>query len=238
MFDLSDKVFIITGAAGGLGRDVAQAFHAAGARLALVDHNEERIQALIADLGGTDQNSLAVMADLTDEDSVNQMAARAVEHFGHIDGLVNIAGGYRAGTPLHETPVDTWDFLMNLNARTVFLACRAVIPHLLSNGYGKIVSVSARIGLAGEAKAGPYSVSKSAVIRLTESMAAELQGTGINVNCVLPRIIDTPANRSAMPKADHDKWPKPEELANVLLFLCSDLSAVVHGAAIPVYGAR
>ena len=238
MFDFSGKVVLITGAAGALGSAVARAFGDAGASLALVDNREGRLATLFADVKTPAETHFINGINLTDEASVQKMADDALAHFGQIDALVNVAGGYRAGTPVHETPLDTWDFLLNLNARSVFLASRALIPHMLARGYGKIASVSAKVGLNGDKNAGAYSVSKSAILRLTESMAAELQGTGINVNCILPRIIDTPANRRAMPNADYGKWVTTQELANVLMFLCADVSSAVHGAAIPVYGAR
>jgi NAD(P)-dependent dehydrogenase (short-subunit alcohol dehydrogenase family) len=126
--------------------------------------------------------------------------------------------------------------MLNLNARTVFIASSAVIPAMLAQGRGKIISVSSRAALKGGGKSAAYSVSKSAVLRLTESMSAELKGSGINVNCVLPGTIDTPQNREAMPKADTSRWVKPEALADVILFLASDAARAVHGVAVPVYG--
>jgi NAD(P)-dependent dehydrogenase (short-subunit alcohol dehydrogenase family) len=164
------------------------------------------------------------------------MAGEVHRHFGHIDILANIAGGFTMGTPVHETPVETWDFMLNLNARTAFLTSRSVVPFMLAQGHGKIVNVAARAALEGKAKMAPYVISKSAVIRLTESMAAELKEAGINVNCVLPGTLDTPQNRRDMPKADHSRWVPPVALADVILFLASDAARAVHGAAVPVYG--
>ena len=164
------------------------------------------------------------------------MAHQAVARFGRIDVLVNTVGGFRAGTPVHETPLETWDFMFQLNARTAFLASRAVIPHMLQQGQGKLIHVAARAALTGAAKMAAYSVAKSAVVRLTESMAAELRRANIHVNCVLPGTIDTPQNRAAMPAADHSRWVKPEAIADVILFLASDAARAIHGAAIPVYG--
>lgn len=177
-----------------------------------------------------------VTADLTDEQAVADCVAEIVARYGRIDILINVAGGFKMGTPVHETPLQTWEFMLNLNARTVFLMSRAVIPHLLAQEKGKIVSVAARAGLEGAANMAPYVVSKSAVIRLTESMAAELKDHNINVNCILPGTIDTPQNREAMPKANFDKWVAPAALADVILFLASDAARAVQGAAVPVYG--
>jgi NAD(P)-dependent dehydrogenase (short-subunit alcohol dehydrogenase family) len=125
---------------------------------------------------------------------------------------------------------------MNLNAKSVFLVCRAVIPHMITQGSGKIVSVAAKSGLQGAAGTSIYNASKSVIIRLTESMSAELKDKGINVNCVLPTIIDNPANREQMPKADFAKWVSPEQMADVLIYLASEAASALHGAAVPVYG--
>ena len=236
MFDLTDRVVIVTGAAGSLGNAVARAFRAAGARLVLVDRDLDRLTSLFQDLAGSDGCCLAAPVDLTDEVAVKAMVDETLNRFGRIDVLVNVAGGYRGGTLVHETPLATWDFLLSLNARTVYIASSAVIPAMLRQGSGKIVNVAARAALQGAAKMGAYSASKSAVMRLTEAMAAELKNDGINVNCVLPGTIDTPDNRAAMPKADTSRWVQPEALADVILFLASDAAHAVHGAAIPVYG--
>jgi len=236
MFDFSDRVVIVTGAAGNLGQAVARAFQVAGAKLVLVDRAPDRLPRLFPDLANSPDHLLAAAVDLADAESVKTMVAWTLDRFGRIDVLVNAAGGYQAGTPVHQTPLETWDFMLNLNARTMLIACSAVIPTMLQQGAGKIVNVAARAALAGGAKQGAYSVSKSAVLRLTESMAAELKTSGINVNCVLPSAIDTPQNRESMPKADTSRWVRPEALADVILFLASDAARAVHGAAIPVYG--
>jgi NAD(P)-dependent dehydrogenase (short-subunit alcohol dehydrogenase family) len=174
--------------------------------------------------------------DLTEAEAVAAMAAEVHARFGRIDILANIAGGFTMGPPVHETPLASWDFMLNLNARTTFLTSRAIVPYMLAQGYGKVVNVAARAALEGKARMAPYVISKSAVIRLTESMAAELRDAGINVNCVLPGTIDTPQNRRDMPNADHSRWVPPAALADVILFLASDAARAIHGAAVPVYG--
>ncbi len=235
MADLQDKVVLITGAAGNLGRAVAHRFWAAGAQLALVDR---RMGSLEEQFGAWAKGKRCLLAevDLMAETAVANLIGTTLNHFGRIDVLVNVAGGFTMGPPLHETETDTWEFMLNLNARSVFFMSRAAIPHMLNQGSGKIVSVAARAGLEGKAKMAPYVVSKSAVIRLTESMAAELKDAGITVNCILPGTIDTPQNRADMPKADFSKWVAPEALADVIVFLASDAARAVTGAAIPVYG--
>ncbi len=236
MIDMTEKVVVITGAAGNLGRAVAEAFHAEGARLALVDRQRELVQGVFgADIPESD-HCLYAAANLMDEASVGETIQQIGEYFGRIDALINIAGGFTMGPPLHETPLETWQFMIDLNARTVFLTCRAAIPMFLAQRSGKIINVGARPGLVGAANMGPYSASKSAVIRLTESMSAELKASGINVNCILPGTIDTPRNREDMPDADFEAWVTPEALADVVLFLASEQARAIHGASIPVYG--
>ena len=236
MFDFADRVAVVTGAAGNLGSAVARAFQAAGATLVLVDHEPNRLPNLFPELDGSPGHLLANSVDLTDEDSVKGMTEEALGRFGRVDVLVNTAGGWRGGKPIHETPLDTLDFLLNLNTRSVFIASRAVLPSMLDRGSGKIINVAARAALGAAARNGAYSASKSAVVRLTETMAAELKHEGINVNCVLPGTIDTPQNRQAMPKADHGRWVPPQAIAGVILFLASDGAWPVSGAAVPVYG--
>jgi NAD(P)-dependent dehydrogenase (short-subunit alcohol dehydrogenase family) len=140
------------------------------------------------------------------------------------------------GDPVHATPDKTWNFLLDLNARTLLHMTRAVVPHMIAAKRGKIVNVGAFAAQKGAAQMGAYIASKSAVIRLTESMAAELREQNINVNCVLPTIIDTPENRASMPKADPARWVAPQELARVIAFLASDDARAIHGAALPVTG--
>ena len=236
MLDFSNRVVIVAGAAGNLGSAVAAAFHASGAHLVLVDRKPDRLAGLFPELYNSPDHMFAAPVDLTDEDAAQTIVAEALERFGRIDVLVNAVGGWRGGKPVHETSLDMLDFLFNLNTRTVFIASRAVIPSMLDRGSGKIVNVAARAGLKGTARNGAYSASKSAVVRLTEAMAAELKNEGINVNCVLPGTIDTPDNRQSMPKADHSRWVPPEAIADVILFLASDAALAVNGAAVPVYG--
>ncbi len=236
MFDFTNRVVVITGAAGNLGVTTANAFQTAGARLVLVDRSPDRLQKLFPALADSPQHFLAHSVDLNDAPSVEKMATEAIARFGKIDVLVNTAGGYKAGKPLHETSLEDWEFLMNLNARSVLISCRSVIPNMLTQQVGKIVNVASRAALAGEANAAAYSVSKTAVVRLTESMAAELKDKNINVNCVMPGMIDTPQNRQAMPDANHSKWVTPEALTDVILFLASDAARAIHGAAVPVFG--
>jgi NAD(P)-dependent dehydrogenase (short-subunit alcohol dehydrogenase family) len=233
-YDYSNRVVVITGAAGNLGSAVARAFNTAGAKLALVDRMAGRLREIFPDLAGPLDCFFTPHTDITDPAAVDAMVEATQRHFGRIDILVNTAGGFRAGRPLHKTPLSDWDLMIDLNARSVFITCQAVIPHMLSQGYGRIINIASRAALSGEAFQSAYSASKAAVVRLTESMAAELKETGINVNCVMPGIIDTPQNRAAMPSADFSKWVAPEAVADVILFLASDGARAIHGASLPV----
>ena len=215
---------VITGAAGNLGRVVAAAFAARGDELVLLDLKRGPLQ------DGAGQRFIAV--DLLDPESVQA----AVEQCNRIDVLCNIAGGFRMGASVHETSEKDWSFMMDINARTVLNMSRAVVPVMLKAGRGKIVNIGAFAAQKGAAQMGAYVAAKSAVIRLTETMAAELRDKNINVNCVLPSIIDTPENRAAMPKADPARWVAPQDLANVIVFLASDAARAIHGAALPVTG--
>jgi NAD(P)-dependent dehydrogenase (short-subunit alcohol dehydrogenase family) len=230
---LEGKIALITGAAGNLGRAAAAAFASAGSNLVLLGHDEKGLRAAF---GGENERRSFAIADVTDAESTARAVQRALERFGRIDVLCNIAGGFEMGKPVHETSDETWEHMLDLNARSVLNTARAVVPAMLAARYGKIVNVSATAALAGKANMGAYAAAKSAVTRLTESMSAELRDKGINVNCVLPSIIDTPQNRAAMPKADPARWVAPQALAEVLLFLASDKSSAIHGAAIPVIG--
>lgn len=228
-----DRTVLVTGAAGNLGRAVAQAFAAQGARLVLVDLRRE---ALVRTFGEEGPRSAFVAADLLDAAQAGAAAKAAIERFGRIDVLCNLAGGFRMGEAVHETSAANWDFLFGLNTRTLLHMAQAVVPRMLEAGGGKIVNVGAFAAQKGVAQMGAYVASKSAVIRLTESMAAELRERNINVNCVLPTIIDTPENRAAMPDADPARWVAPQDLASAIVFLASDAARAIHGAALPVTG--
>jgi len=235
MFDFSGKVVIVTGSSGNLGRAVAHAFLTSGARAALFDRLKGEPAELFPDLSLSEAEALPVEVDLTDSAAVATQVAAVVSHFGRLDILVNTAGGYR-GHALTDTSPEEWDFLMNLNARTVFNTCRAALPYLVDQGAGKIINIAARAALAGKANMAVYTAAKSAVVRLTEGIAEEVKGRGVNVNCILPGTLDTPQNRQARPDEDHSRWVTPEDLAEVILFLASDAARAIHGAAIPVYG--
>ncbi|MDE2209050.1 MAG: SDR family NAD(P)-dependent oxidoreductase [Betaproteobacteria bacterium] len=231
--DFANRTVVVTGAAGHLGRAVAAAFAERGANLALIARRKEQL----AETFGTDgPTTLLLVADLLQRDDLARAVATTVERFGGIDVLCNITGAFRMGEPVHELPDATLDFLFDANVRTLVNAAHAVVPVMRAGNGGRIVNVAAFAARKGAALMGAYSAAKSSVVRLTEAMDAELREHRINVNCVLPTIIDTPDNRAAMPRADPAKWVAPQDLANVIAFLASDDARAVHGAALPVTG--
>lgn len=230
--DSAARTVFITGAAGHLGRAVADVFAEAGANLVLAG----RRASLERTFGGEGSNRMFATADLLDRKQVEAAVTSALERFGRIDVLCNIAGGFRMGAQVHETSDDDWDAMMDINLRTLLNVVRAVVPAMVQRGGGKVVNVGASAALKGAAGMAPYAVAKAGVVRVTEAMAAELRERNVNVNCVLPTIIDTPDNRSAMPKADASRWVAPRDLARVIAFLASEDARAIHGAAIPVSG--
>ena len=227
------QAVLVTGAAGNLGLAVAEAFFERGANVVLLGRRREELTKVY---GSANARRLLAPADVLDQAEVEAAVASAIERFERIDVLCNIAGGFRMGAPVYETTDEMWQAMLDVNARSVITMARAVVPRMLAAGSGKIVNVAAMAALKGGAGMGAYAASKSATIRVTETMAAELRDKGINVNCVMPSIIDTPQNRAAMPDADPRRWVAPAALAEVILFLASDAARAIHGAAIPVVG--
>jgi NAD(P)-dependent dehydrogenase (short-subunit alcohol dehydrogenase family) len=218
----------ITGAFGALGSVVARTAAARGWRVALIDSAPAA-----ADLakGGL----VLAGVDLTDAAHAQQAMAAARDGLGGLDALINIAGGFR-WTTLEDSDPAVWELLFRINVLTAANAARAALPALKASGRGRIVNVGAGAAEHAAAGMGPYAASKAGVCKLTESLAAELKDAGVTVNAVLPSIIDTPANRADMPKADFTRWVSPAELAEVMLFLASDAAAAVTGALVRVPG--
>jgi NAD(P)-dependent dehydrogenase (short-subunit alcohol dehydrogenase family) len=234
---LDGSVALITGSTGALGGVTARRFRAAGARLALPARDPAKLAEALPELAADPDGVLALAGDLDDPAAVDALVAATVERFGRLDLVVHVAGGFAGGRPVADTPVEVWDRQWHTNARPAFLLSRAAARVMRERRSGAIVHVASTAALAGGAGVAAYSASKAAVVRLTESLAAELAGSGVRVNCVLPGTIDTAANRAAMPDADRSKWVDPEAIAEVLLFLVSPAAAAVHGAALPVTGA-
>jgi len=188
-------------------------------------------------LAGAHVSHLAAQStDVTDEAAVQALVDSIVAKHSHIDVLVNTVGGYAGGIKLWELDSKTFDRMFALNVRSGFVLAKAVVKQMLKQNSGSIINIAAKAAVDHAAGASAYAASKAAAVALMDSLAADLHGTGIRVNSILPSIIDTPINRKAMPKADFNAWPKPEDIARVILFLASEESKLIHGAAIPVYG--
>lgn len=232
----SGRVALVAGGTGGLGRAVSLAFQKEGAQVVVTYRKQEEFDLLrnAADAGGSRLEGHRT--DVTDETPVSQLVDSILAQHRRLDVLVNTVGGYTGGVKLWELETDVLDRMLALNLRSGYTLSRAAVGVMLKQGRGAIVNVSAKAALDHPSGAAAYAASKAAAVALLDSLAAELKGTGVRVNSILPSIIDTEPNRRAMPKADFAKWPKPEDIARVILFLCSDDAKVIHGAAIPVYG--
>ncbi|HEX3505262.1 MAG TPA: SDR family oxidoreductase [Xanthobacteraceae bacterium] len=224
---MNGKVIVITGALGALGRVVVETAHKRGARVAGVDHAPSQVAA-------TAERIELGSVDLSDVAAAKQAIDTAASHFGRLDALVNIAGGFNFET-VADGDIKSWQRMYAMNVLTALNISKAAIPHLVASSGGRIINIGAMGALQAGAGMGPYAASKAGVHRLTEALAAEHKGK-ITVNAVLPSTIDTAANRSSMPKADFSKWVRPQELADVILFLASDAASAVTGALIPVVG--
>jgi NAD(P)-dependent dehydrogenase (short-subunit alcohol dehydrogenase family) len=233
MTDFEDRTIVVTGAAGNLGSAVAKLFHAAAARVVLIDAKRDYLDSRFP---GADPRYDKLAVDLLDRDAVAHAFSGIAARHGGIDALCAIAGGFAMGEAVHDTTADRWDAMYDLNVRTLLNSVQAAVPGMIDRGSGKIVTVGANAALKGVARMGGYCAAKSAVMRITESMAGELRGHAINVNCVLPSILDTPENRADMPDADPGLWVAPPDLASVIVFLCSPQARAIHGALIPVVG--
>ena len=230
------KVALVAGGTGGLGRSVSLAFLTEGAEL-IVTYRHEREFADLTSAAGANASRLAGrQVDVTDEAAVQQLIAGIGAEDKGLDVLVNTVGGYVGGMKLWELDTKVLEQMLTLNLRSGFMLSRAAAKAMLQRGKGAIVNVAAKAALDHQAGLGAYAASKAAAVAMMDSLAADLKGSGVRVNTILPSIIDTEANRKAMPGADFAKWPKPEDIARVILFLCSDDAKVIHGAAIPVYG--
>src|SRR5579872_2238427 len=227
------KTALVAGGTGGLGRSVALAFLHEGARVNVTYRSEDELQSLRAAAGTHASSLTGFRADVTSEKDISDV----VQKIGALDMLVNAVGSYAGGTALWETTTEVFERMLSLNVRSGFVLSRVVAPAMVRRGTGSIVNVSSRAAVDHAAGASAYAASKAAAVAMMDSLAADLLGSGVRVNTVLPSIIDTEANRKAMPRADFIKWPKPEEIARVILFLCSEEAKLIHGASIPVYGA-
>jgi NAD(P)-dependent dehydrogenase (short-subunit alcohol dehydrogenase family) len=225
---MTDATVLVTGGTGGLGAAVTRAFLDDGWRVVvpwIVERELERV----------DEHARLelVRADLFDPDAVAEAVAAAGPS---LRAVVNLVGGFAIHDRVHETPIETFEEQLRLNLRPTYLVCAAALPVLLEAGGGAIVCVSSRAARQPFSGAAGYVVSKAAVLALVDALDAEYRQDRVRVNAVLPSVIDTPLNRESMPDADFDTWVRPDELARVIRFLCSDDASVTSGAHLPVYG--
>jgi NAD(P)-dependent dehydrogenase (short-subunit alcohol dehydrogenase family) len=232
----SGQVILVAGGTGGLGRAVSLALLEEDAKVVVTYRNEDEFAALKT-AAGTNVSALeGQRVDVTEEAAARQLVAAVLAEHNRLDAMVNTVGGYTGGANLWESDTGVFERMLALNFRSGLMLSRAVIPWMLEKRRGAIVNVASKAAVDHAGGAAAYAASKAAAVAMMDSLADDLKGSGVRVNSVLPSIIDTEANRKAMPKADFAKWPKPEDIARVILFLCSDDAKVIHGAAIPVYG--
>lgn len=233
--NFSEKSVLVAGGTGGLGRAVSLAFLAEGAQVIVTYRSQKEFDSLKS-LAAKGALLEGYSADVTDENAVRQLFDQVIAKYGRLDALVNAVGAFAGGVNLWEQQTRVFDQMLALNLRSGYVLARIATPLMLKQKHGAIVNVAAKAALDHGAGASAYAASKAAAVALMDSLAAEVKGTGVRVNSILPSVIDTEANRKAMPNADFAKWPKPEEIARVILFLCSDDAKVIHGATVPVYG--
>jgi NAD(P)-dependent dehydrogenase (short-subunit alcohol dehydrogenase family) len=230
------QVVLVAGGTGGLGRAVSLAFLEEDARVVVSYRNQEEFAALRSAAGANGSLIEGRRVDVTDETATAQFIDRVLAEHGRLDAMVNTVGAYAGGMKLWESNTTVFEQMMALNLRSGLVLSRAVVPVMLKKKRGAIVNVASKAAIDHAAGAAAYAASKAAALAMMDSLAEDLKGTGVRVNSILPSIIDTEVNRKAMPNADFEKWPKPQDIARVILFLCSDDAKVIHGAAVPVYG--
>jgi NAD(P)-dependent dehydrogenase (short-subunit alcohol dehydrogenase family) len=227
--NFSGRTVLVAGGTGGLGRAVTASFLEAGANVIVTYRKQAEFDSV-----PKTRSLTGSVTDVTDEDSVRALVESTLAVHQKIDVLINTVGGYTGGVKFWEADARVLDNMLSLNLRSGYTLLRAIVPVMLQQNGGAIVNIAAKAALDHPAGAAAYAASKAAAVAMVGSLAADLKHTGVRVNSVLPSIIDTEANRRAMPKADFTRWPKPEEIARVILFLCSDEAKLIHGASIPV----
>ncbi len=227
------RTVVVAGGTGALGASVSRAFIASGARVIATYVKRAEYDALAKQVGAA---LIGVPLDVTDEAAVAKFVAETESKYGAIDALVIAVGGYAGGKQLWETDTATYNLMLSLNLRAAFVMARAILPGMIRQNRGAVVNVASKAGYGHSAGAAIYAASKAGVMALFSSLAEEVKPYNINVNSIVPSIMDTPANRREMPKADFNIWPKTDDIAKVILYLCSDEARVIHGAEVPVYG--
>ncbi len=232
--NFKDKVVVIAGGTGGLGSAVTTAFLQAWAKVFVTYRSEQEFDALKASVSAPAALT-GIKTNVLDEASVKAMVQQAAR-FGRIEVLVNLVGGYLGGVPVVEMSLEQWNKIIDLNLKSAFLCCKHVLPLMMQQHAGRIINIGSKGGLQGGEGISAYGASKAGLFNFTQSLAAEGKRYNITANAVIPGIIDTPANRQAMPQANFDEWVKPEALAQIILFLSSAEAQAINGATIPVFG--
>ena len=233
---VTGRVVLVTGETGSLGRAVTGVFVEAGAAVAVTFRRESEVPEARVALASHGQAPIFIQADVSIEADVQRAVESMAKRFGRVDILLHLVGGYVGDLPVAQTPEATWDQLLTTNLKSAFLCCKHVVPIMQANRWGRIVTISSRAAVKVFPGIAAYAAAKAGLLTFTEVLAAEVGVDGITVNSVLPSVIDTPANRRAMPGADPSPWVKPEEIARLMLYLCSDAAKEISGAAIPIYG--
>lgn len=228
-----NQLALVAGGTGGLGHAVSMAFLQEGAKVVVTYRQQRKFDELKSICGET---IAGCRIDVTDKAAVEQFVQDIVAEYGPLDVVVNTIGAYAGGTKLWETDRKVFDQMFALNLWSGYAIMRAVVPIMLKQKRGAIINVASKAAFDHAGGAAGYVASKAAAVAMIDSLAADLKGTGVRANSILPSIIDTEANRRAMPNADFAQWPKPEDIARVIMFLCSDDARLIQGAAIPVYG--
>lgn len=243
--DFYGQVILITGGTGALGSKVSESFLNFSPRAIVITfRSETEMQELKGKLDRSNKEQKKnhhtliefVKVDITHEDEVKTLISNILEKFGQIHVLANVVGGYIGGKNVGETSEEEWDKMILINLKSAFLISKHVLTSMKKKKFGKIVHISSATGAKASGNDSAYAASKAGLIRLVESLAEEISGLNININCVLPTIIDTESNRQAMPTSNFSKWIPPEELAKVICFLSSEDSKVVNGVALPTRG--
>jgi NAD(P)-dependent dehydrogenase (short-subunit alcohol dehydrogenase family) len=232
----ANRVVLVAGGTGGLGRAVSLAFLDEGAHVIVTYRKQEEFESLKSLAADKSSRLQGFVVDVTNEADVSTLVNDIVTQHGRLDAMVNAVGGYVGGQKLWEMETKVFDQMLALNLRSGYALARAAVRVMLKQGSGAVVNVAAQAAVNHGAGAAAYAASKAAAVAMIDCLAEDLKGTGIRANSVLPSIIDTAVNRQAMPDADFAKWPKTEDVARVIVFLCGDESKVIHGAAVPVYG--
>jgi NAD(P)-dependent dehydrogenase (short-subunit alcohol dehydrogenase family) len=232
-YDFTNKVVLVTGGTGALGSAIVNSFTSCNAIVISTYFVEKKTEQKESQ---SKSKVHLIKVDITNEEEVKNLSSGILRDYGPIHVLVNVVGGYLGGKSVAELDEKDWDLMMNTNLKSAYLISKHLIPMMMSSRNGKIVHISSKTGLKAGGYDSAYAASKAGLIRLVDSLAEEVKEFSVNVNCIMPSIIDTKANRTAMPNADFSKWLKPQDLANVVLFLCSEDAKVITGAAIPTYG--